>query len=404
MTPGSETIEAICADIIATAAKPLAQSETLPRAAYLSEGYFAHEAEHVLSAAWMCVAHVSQLPQIGSYLALDLLNEPLVVVRGNDNVVRVLSRVCPHRAADILHSCFETPEQAVTSRFLCPYHAWAFSLEGKKLASMHMETAEGFDDRDWNLSEIRTEIWHGFVFVNLDGKASPLAEQYARFGRSIAPWNTAEMEVAISLEWECDFNWKVMVENWIESYHHMGAHVQTLQVTMPARSTWAEPEQPSFIHCHLPFRPANAAEIRDAVAEGKPMPGFTPIVGLPVDRQVEWGLYLGHPCFMFLTMRDRVLCYRLQPISAQRCKLLTMTLVSKEAKLAPDYEATLIAETKMLADFHLEDMAVNTAVQAGLRSRHAVRGRLSHLEEPVWMIQRFIASRLQSTLSRQAAE
>ena len=40
---------------------------------------------------------------------------------------------------------------------------------------MHMEKAEGFDDRDWNLSEIRTEIWHGFVFVNLDGKASPLA-------------------------------------------------------------------------------------------------------------------------------------------------------------------------------------------------------------------------------------
>ena len=58
----------------------------------------------------------------------------------------------------------------------------------------------------------------------------------------------------------------------------------------------------------------------------------------------------------------------------------------------------------MLADFHLEDMAVNTAVQAGLRSRHAVRGRLSHLEEPVWMIQRFIASHLQQTHSRQAAE
>lgn len=404
MTAVSDNIEAICADIIATAARPLAQSQTLPRAAYLSEAYFAHESETVLSASWICVAHVSQLPEIGSYLALDLLDEPLVVVRGNDGAIRVLSRVCPHRAADILHDCFKNPEHSVTKRFQCPYHAWVFSLEGKKLASMHMEKAEGFDEGEWNLSEIRAELWHGFVFVNLDGTASPLAEQYAAFGDSIAPWNTAEMEVAITLEWECDFNWKVMVENWIESYHHMGAHLQTLQVTMPARSTWTEAEQPYFIHCHLPFRPVNAAEIRDAVAAGQELPGFTAVPGLPVERQVEWGLYLGHPCFMFLTMRDRVLWYRLQPISAERCKLLTMTLVTKDARNAPDYETTIAAETEMLAAFHLEDMAVNTAVQAGLRSKHVVRGRLSHLEEPVWMIQRFIAAHLQGSLTQQAAE
>ncbi|MFW1485218.1 Rieske 2Fe-2S domain-containing protein, partial [Vibrio parahaemolyticus] len=90
------------------------------RAAYLSERYFAHESERVLAASWLCVAHVSQLPEIGSYLTLDLLDEPLVVVRGNDRVVRVLSRVCPHRAADILHDCFKTPDHAVTKRFQCP--------------------------------------------------------------------------------------------------------------------------------------------------------------------------------------------------------------------------------------------------------------------------------------------
>lgn len=404
MSSPGDSVETICADIIATAARPLARSQTLPRAAYLSEAYFAHEAEAVLAANWLCVAHVSQLPEIGSYLALDLLDEPLVVVRGNDSAIRVLSRVCPHRAADILHECFKTPEHGTLKRFQCPYHAWVFSLEGRKLAAMHMDKAEGFEEGDWKLSEIRTEIWHGFVFVNLDGKAEPLAEQYAGFGDSIAPWNTASIEVAITLEWECDFNWKVMVENWIESYHHMGAHLQTLQVTMPARSTWTEAEQPGFIHCHLPFRPANAAEIRDAVAEGRALPGFTPIAGLPVERQVEWGLYLGHPCFMFLTMRDRVLWYRLQPVSAERCKLVTMTLVAPEAREAPDYEATLTAETEMLAAFHLEDMAVNTAVQAGLRSKHVVRGRLSHLEEPVWMIQRFIARNLGNSPSQQAAE
>ena len=58
----------------------------------------------------------------------------------------------------------------------------------------------------------------------------------------------------------------------------------------------------------------------------------------------------------------------------------------------PNYAAVLEAETKMLRDFHMEDMAVNEAVQRGLRSRHAVRGRLSHLEEPVWQFHRQLAA------------
>jgi phenylpropionate dioxygenase-like ring-hydroxylating dioxygenase large terminal subunit len=96
-------------------------------------------------------------------------------------------------------------------------------------------------------------------------------------------------------------------------------------------------------------------------------------------------------------MRDRILWYRLLPISAERCKLETMVLVTREALDDRDSAAIIAAEAKMLRDFHNEDMIVNTAVQRGLRSRKAVRGRLSHLEEPVWLIQRYLAARAQGT-------
>jgi hypothetical protein len=182
-----------------------------------------------------------------------------------------------------------------------------------------------------------------------------------------------------------------MVENWMESYHHMGIHHDTLQITMPARTTWTEPEHPWFIRCHLPFRPEFAADIDETIAGLKPESGFAPIIGLAREQQVEWGLYLGFPCFMFLTMRDRVLWYRLEPLSASRCRLSTMTLVSREARNDPSFTAKIEAETRMLADFHAQDMQVNTAVQCGLNSAHAVRGRLSHLEEPIWLIQRYLA-------------
>jgi len=135
----------------------------------------------------------------------------------------------------------------------CPYHSWTYDLDGRLRGCAHMQRSENFDKADWRLAEFRSEIWHGFVFVNFDGKASPLAEQYADFSNLIAPWRTEDMEVAIALQWECAFNWKVMIENWMESYHHIGIHGTTLNPSMPGQNTWIEPEHPHFIRAHLPF-------------------------------------------------------------------------------------------------------------------------------------------------------
>ena len=105
---------------------------------------------------------------------------------------------------------------------------------------------------------------------------------------------------------------------------------------------------------------------------------------------------------MFLTMPDRLLWYRLLPLGAGRCRLQTMTLVSRETLDSPDLERMIEAETPLLRDFHVEDMVVNKAVQDGLNSAYAVRGRLSHLEEPVWLIQRYLAARLAGSYPQKA--
>ena len=102
-------------------------------------------------------------------------------------------------------------------------------------------------------------------------------------------------------------------------------------------------------------------------------------------------------------MSDRVLWYRLLPISAGRCRLRTVTLATPETLSAPDFASTVDSETEALRAFHLEDMLVNTAVQRGLNSRAAVRGRLSHLEEPVWLIQRYLAARAAGAYPEKAA-
>lgn len=396
--PATHNVERIKQLLIEAASLPLPQAITSPKGAYVDEDYFRFEAKTIFEPGWFCLAHVSQLKEPGSFVAIDLLGEPLLIIRGADGNIRTLSRVCIHRAMDIMPGeaeawGFDYPREGTTKLLVCPYHHWTYELDGRLKGCPQMQRVDNFDKADWRLGEFRSEVWEGFVFVNLDGKAPPLADQFADFAKLIKPWRTAEMEIAIALEWDCAFNWKIMVENWMESYHHLGIHNITLNPIMPAQGTWTEPEHPHFIHCHLPYAEALKDELIEANKTGKPIPGFLSIPGLSFAEQAEWGLYVGLPCFMFLTMRDRVLWYRLQPMSADRCKLLTMTLVSRESMSAPDFAETVERERKMLRDFHIEDMLVNTAVQRGLGSAKAVRGRLSHLEEPVWLIQRYLAAR-----------
>jgi phenylpropionate dioxygenase-like ring-hydroxylating dioxygenase large terminal subunit len=388
------SVEEILRDLREVAALPLAQARTLHPSCYTDSDYFQLEKKHVLNAGWLCAGHVSQLREVGAFVPVDFLDEPVLLLRGDDGEITALSRVCPHRGADVLLDGEETGCGVFRGKITCGYHRWVFGLDGRLRAAPQMQKADGFNPQDWRLAPIRCDIWQGFVFINLDDQAQPLAEFYAEFGKIVAAWNLSELELVISMDWECKFNWKVMVENWIESYHHLGPHTQTLNPLMPAQDSWTEAPDLAFIHAHLPLTGRDAAPLLEAIRQGVAGDGFLPLPGLGEAQQSEWKLFVGFPCFKLLLARDRAIWYRLQPISPEYCRLTTTTLTSRASLSMPDYKKVLEAETRMLRDFHTEDMAVNEAVQRGLHSSHVVRGRLSHLEAPVWQFHRQLAARM----------
>lgn len=399
----SDEISALCTRITETAALPLAKARSLPAGAYISPEFYALEEQKLFRAGWLCVAHISEIPEAGDCLALDLLNEPLVVTRDAAGAVHVLSRVCPHRNLDMFPLENGFPRRFHTAHLVCAYHSWSFEMDGKLRSCPHMQEAEGFSKQDWPLSALCSGVWNGFVFVNFDSAAPPLGEVYGDLDDLLAPWKFQEMQIAISMDWDCAFNWKVMVENWMESYHHIGAHRTTLNPIMPGQNTWTEAEHPFYVHAHLPFTAKLRSEIDSLKASGAQPAGFTPVKNVSDEQSKEWGLFVGHPIFMFLTMPDRLLWYRLFPLGPDHCRLQTMTLISREAMASPNIDATLEEEVKLLRDFHLEDMEVNRAVQAGLHSSFAKQGPLSHLEEPVWLIQRHLAARIHNGWPERAA-
>lgn len=397
-------LDDLLAEVARCAELPLERAMTLPPEAYTSEAFYQWELDNVFRPEWLCVAHGSQIPAAGDFVNVDLLGEPLIVVRGKDGEIRVLSRVCPHRGMDIMPPGFGHPGHGPaesregggcghTRLFLCPYHAWTFELDGGLKACPEMHKAEGFQRDDFRLRPFRSEVWQGFVFVNFSGDAKPLADRLGEMEEDFGEWKPAEMKLVIEREWDCPFNWKVLVENFMESYHHLGAHGKTLQPLMPARDTWNEQERTGYVRCHLPFKEAVLSEWSEV---GNPF-GFPTIPAIADSKKKESGLFLIFPCFLSFVLPDRVVWYRVEPMGPHRMKLLTTVLVPADVPERPDFAKMIESETKMLIDFHLEDVEMCTAIQRGLSSMGAQRGRLSHLEMSVWLVQRYLAARARGT-------
>jgi phenylpropionate dioxygenase-like ring-hydroxylating dioxygenase large terminal subunit len=396
-------VEELVEEIQQTAALPLPNSRTLPGESYTSDAFFEWEMENILRKDWLCVAHLSQLPKAGDFLNLDLLAEPVIVVHGKDGVVRTLSRVCPHRAMDIMPPGFElpghsnadardgNPSAGHTRIFMCPYHAWTFELDGKLKGCPEMHEAQCFDRAETALKSFNTEIWNGFVFVNFDNEAPPLATLYGEEMRAdVGAWNPAEMEVIYEQSWDCEFNWKVLVENFSECYHHIGTHAKTLQPLMPAKECWTEQERPAYIRSHLPLKTTALADLEKAIAAGVEFPV---IDTLGAQRSTEWGLFIGFPSFLLFPGPNQLVWYRIDPLTADRSRLLTSVLAPKSYRALPQFEKCKETASNAMVEFHLEDMDTCVAVQRGFYASGYQRGRMSHLEMPIWLLQRYLAAR-----------
>ena len=389
MIPGDLPSNELLQAIILTATLPRERSVSLPGQAYTDARYLRFEEEHIFGEEWISLGHVSQLTKPGDFIRVDLAGEPLLVIRGKDDRIRTLSRVCRHRGMDLLPSGFGHPDEGNRRVILCPYHLWSYDLTGKLIGSPEMHQAEGFDRSEVCLHEFRTEIWEGFIFVNLDGDAAPVGEVYAELkDRFLARWEMERAQMVWSRHWDCAFDWKILVENFMEAYHHMGAHRTTLEPFLPARGCWAEPLNEAYCAMHLPLKESMAETIEKTGQAGTPL---VPFRKLQTSDFKEWWVFLGYPNFLLFVAPDRLYWYRILPNGPGRSSLLTTMLVAPEAMTQEDFASVKEKEIEAAVAFHMEDMEVCTATQRGMHSVGYEPGRLSHLEEPIWQFQQYLA-------------
>ena len=200
-------------------------SRPLPNAMYTSNEVAALERERVFFPEWVCLGHAGEIPNPGDYLATEIADEPLLMVRGADAEIRVLSNVCRHRGMRLRTA------PGCESRLSCPYHGWTYDLCGRLVGAPYMESADGFRLDEYCLPVFASEVWQGFVFVNLDGSATPLAPRLAGAVPYIRNYHLEDMRFYFTSEDVWATNWKCLVENAMEGYHLSRVHPNTLQAT-----------------------------------------------------------------------------------------------------------------------------------------------------------------------------
>jgi phenylpropionate dioxygenase-like ring-hydroxylating dioxygenase large terminal subunit len=375
--------ESLLQEVLSGEGQALGHARTLPPDAYTSDEFFKLEVERIFRREWLVVGHVSQVAKVGDYFTLDLLGEMLVVVRAADRI-RALSRVCLHRWAPVVSG------SGNTKRFSCPFHKWAYGLDGALVGAPLMDKIE-FDVRSCRLPEYRTEIVDGFIYLNFSGDAASILEQLADLSAQLARLSPQDWVIGTTLTYDCAINWKIMVETFMECYHHIAAHPETFERLYPARLTYAEDARPAWTVCHAPAR---------ADAEDSQISGGFPDLGslLPQDRR-EFRLYLVYPYHLLNVLPDRVFWFCMQPIGAGRTRLQSHLLVRRDAHEMPDYHQKMAREREFLIVVNDEDIAVNEMQQLGAATRAALPGRFSELEKALWQLADYVRDRVKSDQS-----
>jgi phenylpropionate dioxygenase-like ring-hydroxylating dioxygenase large terminal subunit len=347
--------------------RPLGQSFALPGAAYTSKGVYAWEMEAFFGSGWVCLRRSADLAHPGDQAAVAAGDDRVLLVRGDDGTLRGFFNVCRHRG----HELLEVGGSATRGTIQCPYHAWAYRLDGRLLGAPGYG---GLDPVDFGLAPALVEEWHGWAFANPSGDAVPLADWVGNLEELVRPHEPERLVTGATRDYVVAANWKVIHENYQECYHCSNIHPELCRVTPPDSGVdlvrdglWAGGS--------MDLRP-NAATMS---LTGRS--GATPLRGLD-DEQRRRVYYCGlFPNLLISLHPDYVLTHLLRPLGPAATALECRWLFQPEDLAADDFDPGYAVEFWDLTN--RQDWAAVESVQRGAASRGYRPGPLSEREGSV---------------------
>lgn len=383
-------------DVLAERASlPLEEARALPSSFYTDEALYALEIERIWRKSWIHVGRVEEIANPGDYIQREIAGEPIVVTRGRDGVVRAMSRVCQHRFMDVLDG---SDKKGSAESFACPYHKWTYGLDGKLQGAAHMGKNACFQkEKDLiRLPQFQATTWQGFVFVNLDPDAPPLSKVMDHVESKLGNYVPADWKLVDRVEWgEVPANWKVVVDNGREAYHHIGTHLESLEPLWPAHLVDFEPMDTSdFFFARMFVSPEASIGQEDGhYINPVVLPTAPNLTPFERSNYIVAGIY---PGFILVPGPDIMLTLSFSPTGVGS-HYIELDLLAHESVLDHPELAEKVKEVRdWIIDINGEDAEAQAAVQRAVSRTGIVHdgGPLSHLERAVWTFQRYLAKNL----------
>jgi choline monooxygenase len=357
--------------------KPPLEAENLPPWCYTEDAFYRLEVERIFLKVWNFVGRMDLMPNPGDYLATDVAGIPIIVVRDREGTVRAFANSCRHRGTQLLTG------EGNCRAIVCPYHNWAFDLDGECVSATGMEEAIGFDKKDHALVPLRLESWADLLFVNFDAEAESLLDYLGDLPDHLAAYDLPSLVTTRRKVWDVACNWKIYLENQRESYHIPTVHRESLgdQIAAPldVKGAWSG----SLI----------GVEQTAAILKGDTTP-FPPIATLSQTER-EASLFLGlYPNIYLVATTDCFWWMEIRPRGPDRIELVVGSGFPKETVARDDFDDVVQRYYKRWDTSHDEDNRICEQQQVGMNSPLALPGRLARRERGVNAVDRWIVEQI----------
>ena len=334
---------------------PLAEAWTIPATWYVDPRIMDLERRTVFAQSWQLVGRAEQVQKPGQYITWELAGEPILVVRGDDQVLRGFFNVCRHHAAAVV-----TAAEGETRNLRCPYHGWTYSLEGELRGTPDFAGVCNFDRAANGLVPIETAVWENWVFVKLD-RGAPALESFLGADlidqtRGLGLGNFHWME---RRRYTLDCNWKVFVDNYLDGGYHVPYLHKGLDSVLDYSNYTIETGERWCLQAS-PVVTKGAETQTGAVRTG--------------DRALYYWIYPNFMINWYDGVMDTNLVIPHGPRGIDRCEVIFDFYFTDVSEFARERNLASIAVGERIQG---EDVAICKAVQRGLNSRAYAAGRLS---------------------------
>jgi glycine betaine catabolism A len=347
----------------------------LPASYYYDPAHYQRELTRIWYRNWIYVCRSSAIAEPRSFRTLELGDQSILVVRGEDRIARAFHNTCRHRGAAL---CRTAEGRFPAAGIVCPYHSWRYNLRGELVQTSSLAAGDGFELEDFPLYGLPVTEWNGFVFAALTPNPPPFAASFDLPLNRLDAWQLPELAVGHTLSKTIRCNWKVFWENYNECLHCPGVHPRLAQlVPIFGRALLERRDDPRWQDHADDDDPKYAGGLRlgaeSWTMDGKPVGLPFPSVS-PEDRKAGHVYMTSVPSVFIVAHVDYVRVVRLRPLGPELTHMSIEFLFLPETLTDPQRNLTSAVEfTDIVMS---EDAGICELNQRGLHALPHAQGVL----------------------------